>query len=224
MKSREQLLCEAAEDCLKDFYKYSIPRISWEDFLEENKVYNEKYKEWEELEDRPKIKEFCGPKPYEFYYLPREILKDIVDNYINTYKLDHQQELLDIIKILKDYCKNPIIDKYIKGKDGSPGYKGYDHPDNLEKEIVKILGDVAEDNEYYQHKLLNKFFEFLDMAGEFFNWNRELNSFNMTVYLGASPNSNKQAVIDNWKQYRNKDIEINEEQIKKEYYGEDELD
>ena len=54
--------------------------------------------------------------------------------------------------------------------------------------------------------------------------NQLLNSFNVSVYLGASPNSNKKAVIENWKKYRNQDIEIDEEQIKKDYYGEDELD
>ena len=232
MKSREQLLREASEDCLKDLYKYSIPKISWEDFLEENKVYNKKYKEWEKLEDRPKIKEFCGPKPYEFYYLPRDIFKDIVDNYINIYKLDHQQELLDTIEILKNYCKEPIIDKYIDDWTDEtgfhhPGYKSYDHPDNLEKEIFKVIDDNIP---LYQppiklvSELQDKFFEFLDMAGNFFTWNRDLNSFNMSVYLGPSPNSNKQAVIENWKKYRNQDIEIDEEQIRKEYYGEDELD
>ena len=242
MKSREQLLREAAEDCLKDLYKYSIPKISWEDFLEKNKIYNKKYKEWEKLEDRPKIKEFCGPKPYEFYYLPRDIFKDIVNNYINTYELDHQQELLDTIEILKNYCKEPIVDKYIEGKDGEPGHRGYDHPDNLEKELEKIfdnkiLPDICKQynkqynlqttgiessvNKAYSQIFQNKFFEFLDMAGNFFNWNGDLNSFYMSVCLGASPNSNKQAVIDNWKKYRKQDIEIDEEQIKKDYYGEE---
>ena len=60
------------------------------------------------------------------------------------------------------------------------------------------------------------------MAGNFYNWNRDLNAFNTTVYLGASPCSNKEAVIKNWKEFKNKDIEINEEQIKKDYYGDDE--
>ena len=73
-------------------------------------------------------------------------------------------------------------------------------------------------------EIVNKFFEFLDMAGNFFNWNGDLNSFYVSVCFGASPNSNKQAVIDNWKKYRKQDIEIDEEQIKKDYYGEDELD
>ena len=54
--------------------------------------------------------------------------------------------------------------------------------------------------------MCEKFFEFLDMAGNFFNWNGDLNSFYMSVCLGASPNSNKQAVIDNWKKYVDKTI------------------
>ena len=224
MKTRDEVLSQAAEECLKDFYNYAFPKVSWEDFLKENQEYTKKYNEWEKLENRPPIKEFCGPRPYEFYYLPSDILKDIVLYYVHAYKIDTQQELLDTIKILKDYCKKPIVDKYIEGENGFPGHRGYDHPDNLEKEIFKIIDDNIP---LYQppiklvSELQDKFFEFLDMAGNFFNWNRDLNSFNTTVYLGPSPNSNKQAVIDNWKQYRNKDIEINEKQIKEDYYGEE---
>ena len=227
MKTRDEVLSQAAEDCLKDFYNYAVPKVSWEDFLKENQEYTKKYNEWEKLENRPPIKEFCGPRPYEFYYLPSDILKDIVLYYVHAYKIDAQQELLDTIKILKDYCKKPIVDKYIKGENGFPGHRGYDHPDNLKKEIFKIIDDnipLYQPSIKLISELQDKFFEFLDMAGNFFNWNRDLNSFNVTVYLGPSPNSNKQAVIDNWKQYRNKDIEINEKQIKEDYYGEDELD
>ena len=46
----------------------------------------------------------------------------------------------------------------------------------------------------------------------------DLNSFNTNVYLGASPNSNKEAVIENWKKYRNKDIEIDESKYNEENY------
>jgi hypothetical protein len=226
MKTRDEILSKAAEDCLKEFYEYAIPKVNWEDFLEENKTYTKKYQEWKKLENRPPIKEYCGPRPYEFYYLPSDIVKDIVLYYVHVYRMDHQQELLDTIEILKNYCKEPIVDKYIDDWTDEtgfhhPGFRSYDHPDNLEKEITKILGPEAEDNPYHVHKICDKFFEFLDMAGNFYNWNRELNSFNTTVYFGPSPNSNKQAVIDNWKQYRNKDIEIDEKQIKEDYYGEE---
>lgn len=224
MKTRDEVLSQAAEDCLKDFYNYAFPKVSWEDFLKENQEYTKKYNEWEKLENKPPIKEFCGPKPYEFYYLPSDIFKDIALCYVHAYKMDTQQELLDTIKILKDYCKKPIVDKYIEGENGFPGHRGYEHPNNLEKELIEICEQHSHEPVNMAKEIQNKFFEFLDMAGKFFNWNRDLNSFNTTVYLGPSPNSNKQAVIDNWKQYRNKDIEIDEKQIKEDYYGEEELD
>lgn len=223
MKSRRDVLANAIDECLKEVYTLVQPSVEWDDFLKQNKEFLEREKKYYKIpkENRPKYSDYMGPKPYEFYYLPKEVFKEIVNSYIYAYDLDKHQSLLDTIKILKDYCDKPIIDKYIEGElyeDGTrgPGHRGYDHPDNLEKEINKII-----DDEDVSQLLCNKFFKFLDMAGEFFDWNGDLNSFNMSLYLGPSPNSNKQAVIDNWKKYRNQDIEIDEGQIKKEYYGEE---
>ena len=226
--TRREVLSNAVTECLKELYSWATPKIDWEEFLKENKIYTEKYTKWEVLENRPPILEYCGPRPYEFYYLPSDIFNDIKESYVYAYKLDGQKELLDTIEILKNYCKEPIVDKYIEGKGNEPGYRGYDHPDNLEKEIEKyfkekfafISDEPLKEIKSYSNELQDKFFEFLDMAGNFFNWNGDLNSFYMSVCLGASPNSNKQAVIDNWKKYRKQDIEIDEEQIKKDYYGE----
>jgi len=261
MISRDDVLSKAVNDCFEELYTLVVPKVTWEEFKEECKIYSNKYKAWEnynkafkEKENKPEIwiqyectfrdwenksiEECIGPKPFEFYYLPEEIINDIVNSYVHTYRLDQQQELLNTIEILKNYCKNPIVDKYIK-KEGEPGYRGYDNPDNLEKVINNYLDlefplmdpEMASDANDFDNKLekaakelQNKLFEFLDMAGKFYDWNRDLNSFNTSVYLGPSPCSNKEAVIENWKNYRNQDIEINEEQIKKDYYGEDELD
>ena len=233
MINRDDVLSKAVDDCLKELYTLVVPKVTWEEFKEECKIYSEKYKKWEserkanpELDKKSKT-ECIGPAPYEFYFLPREIMKDICDSYVHAYKIDNQQELLDTIEILKNYCKKPIVDKYIDDWTDEtgfhhPGYRSYDHPNNLEKEITKILTkyDDSMDSEQGE-EIVNKFFEFLDMAGNFFNWNRDLNSFNMSVYMGPSPHTNKEAVIKNWKEYRNQDIEINEEQIKKDYYGEE---
>lgn len=223
---RQTVLSEAINNCMKELYSLAQPSVIWDEFVQENVEFNVKYKEWNdwktkktshpEWEDKS-ITECIGPKPFEFYYLPKDIMKDICNSYIDAYQLDSQQELLNIIQILKNYCKEPIISKYIEGENGEPGYRGYEHPDNLEKEINKIIDD-EDTSEYLQ----NKFFKFLDMAGKFFNWNGDLNTFNVNVYLGASPNSNKEAVIENWKKYRNKDIEIDDSVYKNENDNDDE--
>ena len=255
MVTRNKILSEAVDKCMKELYSFVLPSVSWDDFVKECKEYSKKYKIWEDFRkasihrkenpeiwnqyqstfkdwENKSIEECIGPRPFEFYYLPKEIMKDICDCYIYAYRIDSQQELLNTIEILKNYCKEPIVDKYIEGKNGNPGHRGYVHSDNLSLCLMNLItnsnlnlgNNIGTDIINLANKLQDKFFEFLDMAGNFYNWNGDLNSFNTSVYLGASPNSNKRAVIENWKKYRNKDIEINEEQIKKEYYGEDELD
>lgn len=231
MITRSKLLSKAIDDCMKELYSFVQPSVDWNDFISQNKLYSNQYAIWEKTKDTDpnyigkSINECVGPRPYEFYYLPKDIMKDIVDSYINAYRIDIKQDFLDNIEVLKDYCKNPIIDKYIEGKNGDPGHRGYEHPNSLHKELATILKTYCDDSEadfgYVAQEIQDKFFEFLDMAGEFFDWNYELNGFNTAIYLGASPYSNKEIVIDNWKKYRNKDIEINEEQIKKEYYGDE---
>ena len=214
MITRSDVISNAVKECLKELYSLAQPHIEWENFLEENRIYLKRKKEWEKLpkEEKSSIKEYCGPAPYEFYYLSENKIDEITDSYIHAYKLDSQQELLDTIEILKNYCREPIIDKYIE-KEGEPGYRGYEHPDNLEKEIFKVIDNNIP---LYQppikliSKLQDKFFEFLDKAGKFFKWNMDLSAFRTEIYLGASPCSNKQTVIDNWKKYRNTEIKINE--------------
>ena len=220
MLTRYDVLSKAVEECLMELYSLARPSVSWEAFKEENRIFKEKEAEYEALKEKPSYSEFVGPKPFEFYYLPKDIIEDVCNSYIYAYKLDEQQNLLDIIEILKNYCKCPIVNKYIEGKKGEPGHRGYEHPDNLEKELRIILEQVDPSFVEISEQLQNKFFEFLDMAGQFFNWTRDLNSFQISVYFGPSPSSNKEAVIENWKKYRNKDIEIDEEQIKQNYYGE----
>ena len=218
MISRDYVIGSAVDECLKELYSFAQPHVEWEEFKKECKEYSKKHREWEknihpEWKDKSMI-ECIGPKPFEFYFLPREVMKDICDSYVQAYRLDQQQELLDTIETLKNYCKEPIVDKWIEGKNGDPGHRGYEHPDNLEKQLTDLIPDSGFDKSAIAESVQNKFFEFLDMAGNFYSWNRDLNSFDMSVYLGPSPNSNKEAVIKNWKEYRNQDIEINEA-----YYG-----
>lgn len=238
--TKSDVVGKAVDNCMKVLYSLAQPHIDWDEFVKENKNYSNKYKAWERYYELSKkesltkeeLKEFSvypnkwkdksledciGPAPFKFYYLPRNILTEVVNNFVYAYELDQHQQLLDTIHILKDYCEKPIVDKYIKKEDGQ---LEYNHPDNLKKEVTKLLNiyfhnfdfdlsAIAEDIE-------KVFFDFLDMAGNFFYWNGYLEAFNCAVYLGASPYTNKQEVIDNWKKYRNQTIKIDDSEYDNE--------
>lgn len=219
--TRNKVLEMASLACLKELYSKVQPAVTWEDFTGQNKMYSNQYKLWEKTKDLDpnyigKTRLECiGPAPYEFYYLPRDVMSEICDSYVHAYKINNQQELLDTIKTLKNYCKKPIVDKYINDWTDEtgfhhPGYRSYDHPDNLKKQLIDLIPDSGFDKSAIAESVQSKFFEFLDMAGNFYNWNGDLNAFNTAVYLGPSPCSNKETVIKNWKLYRNKDILIDD--------------
>jgi len=237
MVTRNDILSKAADDCMKELYSKVQPRVEWEVFEKHCEEYTKKYREWEQIDrdKRPDIKEYCGPKPYEFYYLPADYMKEVCESYIDAYRLDQKKEFEGIIKILKNYFKEPIVDKYIddytdEHGNHHPGYRSYDHPANLKSRIEGLLRSKcslnAEQGESMSEEICGMVDKFFAMAESFFNWNRELNAFNMTVYLGPSPNSNKQAVIDNWKQYKGINITIDDSIYKEEdeWFEEEEAD
>ena len=217
--TRKEVLEKAALACLKELYSKAQPTVNWDDFMEENRLYSKAYKQWESLyrespEKAGNALDFCGPCPYEFYYLPQEVFKEIADSYVQAYNIDAQQNLLDIIDILKNYCLSPIEETYIKESDGEKR-RGYIHPLPIQEWIAGILRGYYDDSECGDHstvakELCEEFFHYMDKAGKFYCWNRDLNAFNSMVYLGPSPCSNKETVIKNWKLYRNKDIKIDD--------------
>lgn len=216
--TRHEVLEIASIACLKELYSKVQPAVDWDDFMEENRLYSKAYQQWESLykespEKAGKVLDFCGPRPYEFYYLPKDVMKEIADSYVKAYNIDAHQELLDIIDILKNYCESPIVDAWITESDGQER-RGYSHPDPLKEDIAILLRGYVEQDDFdaitVANEIVENFYEFLDMAGQFYSWNRDLNAFNTTVYLGPSPCSNKETVIKNWKLYRNQDITIND--------------
>ena len=214
MITRRDVLEKASMDCLKELYAHAQPTVDWDDFMQQNKDYSEKYKQWEQMTNRPPIKEFCGLRPFEFYYLPKEVMKEIADAYVRAYEIDKHAELIDIIEILKGYCNKPIEEAYVEESDGERR-RGYIYPLPIQEWIAGILRGYYDDSECSDHstvakELCEEFYHYLDKAGKFYSWNMDINAFNTTVYLGPSPNSNKEAVIENWKKYRNTEITIDD--------------
>ena len=104
-----------------------------------------------------------------------------------------KSQLPDIIEILKGYFKKPIVDKWIEGKnENEPGHRGYEHPEPMDEEAYK----TAE--------------KFMDMANDFFNWNRDLNTFSFNV-ANYSPCSNRETVEKWWHEHGDPDFKIPED-------------
>ena len=214
MITRRDVLEKASMDCLKELYSKAQPVVDWDDFMKQNKDYSIKYEQWVQMGNHPPIEEFCGPRPYEFYYLPKNVMKEIADAYVRAYEIDKHAELIDIIDILKGYCNKPIEESYVKESDGERR-RGYIYPLPIQEWIAGILRGYYDDSECSDHstvakELCEEFYHYLDKAGKFYSWNMDINTFNTTVYLGPSPNSNKEAVIENWKKYRNTEITIDD--------------
>ena len=95
--------------------------------------------------------------------------------------------------ILKDYFKKPIVDKWIEPKNEiDPGHRGYEHPEPMPEE----------------HRVVAE--KYLDMANDFFNWNRDLNALYFNV-CNVSPCSNKDTVEKWYHEHGDPDFKIPED-------------
>lgn len=186
------ILTEAIERCLDEMYRYSQPSIT--------------FKELEEL-SKKEAKEKGEPQPvYERFYLSSKEYETIINKYLEAYNLNdpfkYHCDL--IIDDMKNGCSK---DKWIEGKDGFPGHRGYE-------KVPPLSEEIGEDN-------LKKVTDFIKMRRDFYKTDRNASKFRFTV-MNYSPCSNKQTVIDYWKS-QGKDIEIEDrnedDMFDVHYYG-----
>ena len=125
---------------------------------------------------------------FEAHYLPHNIYKAIEEDFINAYEF--KSPLPDVIDILKGYFKAPVVDVWVEDKDiPGLGRRSYEHPEPMSEEGYK----EAE--------------KFLDMANEFYNWNRDLNMFCFNV-SNYSPCSNRETVEHWWHEHGDPDFKL----------------
>lgn len=143
MISRFELIEQAILDCLDEMYKASQPSISFKELCENSKSNPDDT--W-----------------YLKHYLSKEQYQDILESYISAYRI--KNEFHDDMECVKAYLRDGgTKDKYIRPKDGSPGYRGYEDTPKLSEligeEHAKIALDLIEEcNKFYQpHTEENKF-------------------------------------------------------------------
>ena len=172
--SRDDVISDAVNKCLDLMYRASYPSITLEEYMEQHKNLSKEEKE--------------NIRLYEAHYLPNRIYTAIMDDFREAYEF--KSDLPEIIEILKNYFKEPIVDEWIKGKDDSdPGHRGYTHPEPMSEEAYK----EAE--------------KYMDMANNFFNWNRDLNAFNFNA-MNYSPCSNRETVEKWWHEHGDPDFKL----------------
>lgn len=175
---RDSVISQAIENCLDLMYRASYPSITFDEYKKQHEQFVSK-------------KEKHDAKLYESHYLPWKVYKVIEEDFIEAY--DFKSPLPDIIEVLKGYFKEPIVDKWIEGKDEhDPGHMGYEHPEPMDGETYK------------------KTEKFLDMANEFYNWNRDLNSFIFNI-SNYSPCSNRETVEKWWHEHGDPDFKLPED-------------
>lgn len=188
---RDDVLGEAVNKCLDMMYRYSYPSITLEELKEEAKSYKTS-------------KERDESRLFNRHYLPYKVHTFILEDFVDAYKL--KSPLPGCIETLKDYFKEPIVDKWIEGRnEHEPGHRGYDHPDPMPEE----------------HRVVAE--KFLDMANDFFNWNRDLNAFYFNV-CNVSPCSNRETVEKWYHENGQPDFKIPDEDYWKNAWDEEEED
>ena len=155
-------------------FRASYPSITFEEYKEQHEKMTKEERENAQL--------------FHAHYLPWKAFNAIKEDFVEAYKFESQ--LPTIIDILKGYFKEPIVDKWIEGKNETdPGHRGYDHPDPM-------------DNETYE-----KVCKFMDMANGFYNWNRDINTFYFNI-SNYSPCSNRETVEKWWHEHGKPDFKL----------------
>lgn len=191
--TRSTVLDKAIHDCLSEMYRRAQPSADFDDYVKQ-------------LKDGT-ITDKTRPYIYERHYLSEEESNYIIEKYRDAYRISNDwASNLDIL--LKDLREGCSVNKYVPAKVDpetgfkTPGYRDYEHRDSLEERLKDILGD-----EDAAKKAAVEVFDYIENRQGYYRFDRELQQFNNTIYLGCSPTTNKETVKEYWKS-QGQDIEI----------------
>ena len=199
MLDRKEILNKSYHDCMGEMYAKSQPEADYDNLIEEYRTG--KIGKDERIYDR--------------HYLSQEEFFYIRDKYKKAYGI--QSHWRDDIEVLEEYLnKGGNKDKYIEDWEDEhghhPGYRSYEEVpplvDQISDCLVKYaLSDIA--NEMAK-EVTSIVMENIKNCKNYYRFDREEESFDCSIALGASPTSNPETVKQWWKDNYNVDIEIEE--------------
>lgn len=189
MRTRDEILVQATEECLQEMYKWAQPSI---DLLE--------------LRSQPDFKDDPESPLYKKHFLSPHNFLYIRDVYAKAYGItDEWDDTFNCL--IKQLTLGGIEDDYKPATKDSPGYRDY--------KKVSPLKDVLKSPEDFETIV-----EYIKKVQTFFRWHsRELDSFNITIALGCSPNSNAKDVEKYWRENGRPDFQIKDFKIDDVIYG-----
>ena len=199
MLTREEILNKAYHDCMHEMYAKSQPEADYDNLIEE-------YRSGKIGKDE---------RIYERHYLSMDEFLYIRDKYKSAYEIKSHWK--DDVEVVEDYLKNGgNKDKYIKDWDDEhghhPGYRSYEKVPPLKEQILKIMNefDCSDAAKEVGETIYNKVMEIINDCKDYYRFDREEESFDCNIALGASPTANPESVKKWWKDNYNQDIEIEE--------------
>ena len=201
MLDREEVLCKAYEDCIREMFAKAQPSADWDNIIEEYKA--------------GKIDERKDGPIYDRHYLSSAEFKYIMDKYMKAYRIE--SEWKEDVEVIEEYLnKGGHKDKYIEDWEDEhghhPGYRSYEEVPPLKEHIDNILSSyIGEKNcKQVRDEITNKVMELIHECKNYYSFNIDEQKFRNTVCMRCSPNGNIETVKKWWKDHYDVDIEIEE--------------
>ena len=217
MLDRDEVLCKAYEDCIREMFAKAQPAADFDNIIEEVKA--------------GKIDEEKDGPIYDRHYLSYEEYMYILNKYMDAYRI--QSEWKDDIEILEDYLnKGGHKDKYIEDWEDEhghhPGYRSYEEvpplKEHIENVLVPLFDTEVECNLAVKY-VTDKVMELINDCKNYYSFNVDEQKFRNTVCMRCSPTGDMKTVKKWWKDHYNVDIEIEERNPllfwEQDYYGDE---
>lgn len=216
MLDREEVLCRAYEDCIREMFAKAQPSADWDNIIEEYKA--------------GKIDEKKDGPIYDRHYLSLEEFKYILDKYMKAYRIESEwQEDVDVVE--KYLSEGGTKDKYIEDYDDEyghhPGYRSYEDVPPLKRLILNVLQkhSESETNKELADEITKVVMDDIATCKNYYSFNIDEQKFRNTVCMRCSPTGSIKTVKDWWKDHYDIDIEIEERNPllfwEQDYYGDD---
>lgn len=202
MLDREEVLCKAYEDCIREMFAKAQPSADWDNIIEEYKA--------------GKIDEKKDGPIYDRHYLSFEEYNYILDKYMKAYRIE--SEWKEDVEVVEEYLnKGGHKDKYIEDYDDEhghhPGYRSYEDVPPLKQLILKEMYDWIDDENQCNgaaENITKIVMDTIATCKNYYSFNVDEQKFRNTVCMRCSPTGSIETVKKWWKDHYDIDIEIEE--------------